>query len=194
MAPFDTLQFADGLKAAGTPAAQAEATARLLGDALALHRADLPPWVDAVEARFDGVEDRLDGVEHRLDGVEHRLDGVEHRLDGVEHRLDAVEHRLDAVEHRLDAVEHRLDGVEHRLDAVERRLDAVERRLDAVEHRLDAVEAGLEKLARECAVLVSRVDLLHGDMRWVKGMLALLLAGMLPLTVNALALLTHGTG
>ena len=180
MAPFDTLQFADGLKAAGTPAAQAEATARLLGDALALHRADLPPWVDAVEARFDGVEARFDGVEHRLDGVEHRLDGVEHRLDGVEHRLDAVEHRLDAVEHRLDAVE--------------RRLDAVERRLDAVEHRLDAVEAGLEKLARECAVLVSRVDLLHGDMRWVKGMLALLLAGMLPLTVNALALLTHGTG
>ncbi len=145
MAPFDTLQFADGLKAAGTPAAQAEATARLLGDALALHRADLPPWVDAVEARFDGVEARFDGVEDRLDGVEHRLDGVEHRLD-------------------------------------------------AVEHRLDAVEAGLEKLARECAVLVSRVDLLHGDMRWVKGMLALLLAGMLPLTVNALALLTHGTG
>ncbi len=173
MAPFDTLQFADGLKAAGTPAAQAEATARLLGDALALHRADLPPWVDAVEARFDGVEARFDGVEDRFDGVEDRLDGVEHRLDGVEHRLDAVEHRLDAVEHRLDAVE---------------------RRLDAVEHRLDAVEAGLEKLARECAVLVSRVDLLHGDMRWVKGMLALLLAGMLPLTVNALALLTHGTG
>ncbi len=173
MAPFDTLQFADGLKAAGTPAAQAEATARLLGDALALHRADLPPWVDAVEARFDGVEHRLDAVEHRLDAVEHRLDAVEHRLDGVEHRLDAVERRLDAVERRLDAVEHRLD---------------------AVEHRLDAVEAGLEKLARECAVLVSRVDLLHGDMRWVKGMLALLLAGMLPLTVNALALLTHGTG
>ena len=111
---FDTLQFAEGLKVAGTPAPQADATARLLADALSGCVGEL--------ATHAHLREGFASVEHRLDAGEHRLDAVEHRLDAVEHRLDAVEHRLDAVEHRLDAVEHRLDAVEHRLDAVEQGL------------------------------------------------------------------------
>ncbi len=181
---FDTLQFAEGLKVAGTPAPQADATARLLADALsgcvgelATH-AHLREGFASVEHRLDAGEHRLDAVEHRLDAVEHRLDAVEHRLDAVEHRLDAVEHRLDAVEHRLDAVEHRLDAVEHRLDAVEHRLDAVEHRLDAVEHRLDAVEQGLAR----CVLA------LHGqarDLAWLKRGNLLVLASLFPLLFKA---------
>ncbi len=59
---FDTLQFADGLKDAGTPVAQAEATARLLGDALAAVRADTR-WIKGMLAtQFAGMMALLIGT------------------------------------------------------------------------------------------------------------------------------------
>ncbi len=111
---IDTLRFAEGLKAAGTPAPQADATARLFAEALAGSVGELATQAQLREG-FAACERAADAMRNRLDAVEHRLDAVEHRLDAVEHRLDAVEHRLDAVEHRLDAVEHRLDAVEREL-------------------------------------------------------------------------------
>ncbi len=83
---FDTLQFAEGLKVAGTPAPQADATARLLADALSGCVGEL--------ATHAHLREGFASVEHRLDAGEHRLDAVEHRLDAVEHRLDAVEQGL----------------------------------------------------------------------------------------------------
>ncbi len=111
---IDTLRFAEGLKAAGTPAPQADATARLFAEALAGSVGELATQAQLREG-FAACERAADAMRNRLDAVEHRVDAVEHRLDAVEHRLDAVEHRLDAVEHRLDAVEHRLDAVEREL-------------------------------------------------------------------------------
>ena len=111
---IDTLRFAEGLKAAGTPAPQADATARLFAEALAGSVGELATQAQLREG-FAACERAADAMRNRLDAVEHRVDAVEHRLDAVEHRLDAVEHRLDAVEHRLDAVEHRLAAVEREL-------------------------------------------------------------------------------
>ncbi len=97
---IDTLRFAEGLKAAGTPAPQADATARLFAEALAGSVGELATQAQLREG-FAACERAADAMRNRLDAVEHRLDAVEHRLDAVEHRLDAVEHRLDAVEREL---------------------------------------------------------------------------------------------
>ena len=93
---IDTLRFAEGLKAAGTPAPQADATARLFAEALAGSVGELATQAQLREG-FAACERAADAMRNRLDAVEHRVDAVEHRLDAVEHRLDAVEHRLDAV-------------------------------------------------------------------------------------------------
>ncbi len=93
---FDTLLFADGLKDAGTPVAQAEATARLLGDALAAERSAWPTRADL--ASSDARRDMLFGaLDQRADKVEQRVDKVEQRLERVEQRLDKVEQRLDTL-------------------------------------------------------------------------------------------------
>ncbi len=155
---IDTLRFAEGLKAAGTPAPQADATARLFAEALAGSVGELATQAQLREG-FAACERAADAMRNRLDAVEHRVDAVEHRLDAVEHRLDAVEHRLDAVEHRLDAVEHRLDAVEHRLDAVER--------------ELSRCVLALHGQAR--------------DLAWLKGGNMLVLASLLPLLFKAFA-------
>ncbi len=97
---IDTLRFAEGLKAAGTPAPQADATARLFAEALAGSVGELATQAQLREG-FAACERAADAMRNRLDAVEHRVDAVEHRLDAVEHRLDAVEHRLDAVEREL---------------------------------------------------------------------------------------------
>ncbi len=155
---IDTLRFAEGLKAAGTPAPQADATARLFAEALAGSVGELATQAQLREG-FAACERAADAMRNRLDAVEHRVDAVEHRLDAVEHRLDAVEHRLDAVEHRLDAVEHRLHAVEHRLDAVER--------------ELSRCVLALHGQAR--------------DLAWLKGGNMLVLASLLPLLFKAFA-------
>ncbi len=169
---FDTLQFADGLKDAGTPVAQAEATARLLGEALVAERADWPTSADL--ARSDARRDGLFGA-------------VDHRFASVDLRFDAVDQHFEEVEQRLDKVEQRLDKVEQRLDKVEQRLDKVEQRLDKVEQRLD-------KLVIDVAILGTRIDALRADMRWIKGMLATQLAGMTALLVSTVWLLQRVVG
>ena len=169
---FDTLQFADGLKDAGTPVAQAEATARLLGEALVAERADWPTSADL--ARSDARRDVLFGA-------------VDHRFASVDLRFDAVDQHFEEVEQRLDKVDQRLDKVEQRLDKVEQRLDKVEQRLDKVEQRLD-------KLVIDVAILGTRIDALRADMRWIKGMLATQLAGMTALLVSTVWLLQRVVG
>ena len=111
---IDTLRLADGLKAAGTPAPQAEATARLLGEALA----DVIDPRDVAREKFEAtlVEWRIEwrGEMSILRSGQQqgakRLDTVELRLDKVEQRLDKIEQRLDKVEQALRAVELQLYG------------------------------------------------------------------------------------
>jgi septal ring factor EnvC (AmiA/AmiB activator) len=115
---FDTLQFADGLKDAGTPVAQAEATARLLGDALAAERAEQPTRADL--ARSDARREVLFGaVEQRFGAVDQRFERVEQRLDKVEQRMDKVEQRLDKVEQKLDKLVADVAVLNARLDAAQ---------------------------------------------------------------------------
>jgi chromosome segregation ATPase len=123
---IDTLRLADGLKAAGAPAPQAEATARLLGEALA----------DAIDPH-DAAREKLEAtiVDWRIEwrGEMSMLRGAQQHDSK---RLNAVELGLGTVEQRLDKVEQRLDKVELRLDAVELRLGKVEQAVRAVELQL----------------------------------------------------------
>ena len=207
---IDTLRLADGLKAAGAPVPQAEATARLLGEALADAIDPRAAALDKLDAtmiewrvewrvemaalrtgqqhgtrRLDAVEQRLDTGERRLDRVEQRLDRVEQRLDRVEQRLDLVEQRLDKVEQRLDKVEQRLDKVERRLDQVEQRLDKVERRLDQVEQRLARVEQRLERVEQALRAVELQLCGQARDLGWLKVGQALVLASVLSLLAKA---------
>jgi len=67
---FDTLKFADTLKAAGVPAPQAEAEARAVADAFGeidvATKRDVPELRAAVSADMDGLRRELQAVEYRL--------------------------------------------------------------------------------------------------------------------------------
>ncbi len=76
---IDTLRFAEGLKAAGTPAPQADATARLFAEALAGSVGELATQAQLREG-FAACERAADAMRNRLDAVEHRLDAVEREL------------------------------------------------------------------------------------------------------------------
>ena len=104
---LDMLRLADGLKAAGAPPPRAEATARLLGEALA-------DAIDPHDAAREKPEATL--VEGRIEwrGEMSILRGGQQpgskRLDTVEQRLDRVDQRLDKVEQAPRAVELQLYG------------------------------------------------------------------------------------
>ena len=98
-AAFDTLAYAERLKAAGIDGAHANAHAEALRAALGegvATRADVRE-IRADIARLGG---RIDGIEGRIDGLEGRLDGLEGRLDGIEEKM-ATKTDLAHVEEKM---------------------------------------------------------------------------------------------
>ena len=95
---IDTLHFANGLKAAGFAAKQAEGLAQALNDELASQM--ITPTILRDELRpIREHLDRLDAHIVRLDG---KIDALGERLDG---KIDMVESKLET---RIGAVESKL--------------------------------------------------------------------------------------
>ena len=89
--PFDTLDYARRLEAAGVPSAQAELQARALNDALASSvatRADLTDLRTDIDARFAGLDARLDA---KFETVDLRFVSLESRVDA---KIDSVALKL----------------------------------------------------------------------------------------------------
>ena len=90
-APFDTVDYARKLEAAGVPSAQAELQARALNDALASSvatRADLTDLRTDIDARFSGLDARLDA---KFETVDLRFVSLESRVDA---KIDSVALKL----------------------------------------------------------------------------------------------------
>jgi len=90
-APFDTVDYARKLEAAGVPSAQAELQARALNDALASSvatRADLTDLRTDIDARFAGLDARLDA---KFETVDLRFVSLESRVDA---KIDSVALKL----------------------------------------------------------------------------------------------------
>ena len=89
--PFDTVDYARKLEAAGVPSAQAELQARALNDALASSvatRADLTDLRTDIDARFAGLDARLDA---KFETVDLRFVSLESRVDA---KIDSVAMKL----------------------------------------------------------------------------------------------------
>ena len=110
-ATFDTLKFANTLKAAGVPDKQAEAKASVLGEALAVNFKELVTNDDLhgslreseqrLHAKIDNLEQRLNV---KIDNLDAKIDKVEQRLDA---KIDKVEQRLNA---KIDTFAAKYDG------------------------------------------------------------------------------------
>lgn len=97
--PFDTLDYARKLEAAGVPSEQAELQARALNDALAssvASRGDLASLQNVIETRFANLDARL---ERKFAQVDARFENVDIRLANLESRLDA---KIDASKNELE--------------------------------------------------------------------------------------------
>jgi Skp family chaperone for outer membrane proteins len=137
--PFDTLDYARKLEAAGVPSAQAELQARALNDAIATSvasRDDLTRLEGRLDGKIESHESRLDGkfesLESRFDG---KFENLEGRLDG---KLESLESRLNAKFANVDA---RFENVDTRLASLESRFNA---KVDNLESSLNAKIANLK--------------------------------------------------
>ena len=84
--PFDTLDYARKLEAAGVPSAQAELQARALNDALAsaaVSRGDLANLENVIEARFANLESSLNAkIDHLESRFNAKVDALALKLGG----------------------------------------------------------------------------------------------------------------
>lgn len=114
---FDTLHFAEGLKAAGTPAAQADATARLLSEAFEHCTRDFVSHarLDAALAGFDAtMKGEFASIRLEMHEMEHRLEA---RMDAG---FEKSERRFASIEERFSKIDDRFAQFDTRLLALER--------------------------------------------------------------------------
>jgi chromosome segregation ATPase len=177
--PFDTLDYARKLEAAGVPSAQAELQARALNDAIATSvasRDDLTRLESRLDGKFESLESRLDGkfenLESRFDG---KLESLESRLDG---KLESLESRLDG---KLESLESRLNAkfanVDARFENVDTRLANLESRFNAkVDNLESSLNAKIANLKNELQLeLRGKIEILN----WMFGTLVVLNGAML---------------
>jgi hypothetical protein len=103
--PFDTLDYARKLEAAGVPSAQAELQARALNDAIVTSvasRDDLTRLEGRLDGKFESLDAKLENLEIRLDAkfanVDAKFANVDLRLVNLESRLNT---RIDTVNNEL---------------------------------------------------------------------------------------------
>ncbi len=165
MATFDTLKFANALKAVGVPDKQAEAEAQVLSEVFSINfrevttKEDLKRAVADIEVKIREVEQRLlvkiDQNAAKIDQFRQELIS---KIDLVEKKLDA---KIDLLEKKLDA---KIDQVKTELSA---KIELVEKKLDA---KMDSIQL---KLSGE-------MILLH----WMFGVVISFLVAMLALLIR----------
>ena len=142
-AVLDTLRCAQTLKAAGFTPQQAEASAQVLGEALAdvATKAD----VDRLEAKLDGaVSSAKSDLDNALSGAKSDLDNA---LSGAKSDLD------NAVSSAKLELKSEIAQLEAKVDAMDQKFEA---KLDAMEQRLD------EKIVGKFDSLSGKINVLIG--------------------------------
>ncbi len=197
-ATFDTLKFANALKAVGVPDKQAEAEAQVLSEVFSINfrevttKEDLKRAVADIEVKIREVEQRLlvkiDQNSAKIDQFRQELisksDSAEKKLDA---KIDLIEKKLDA---KIDLLEKKLDA---KVDQVKTELSA---KIELVEKKLDAkidqfkteLSAKIDQSKTETFAKMDSINLkLSGEMvllRWMFGVVISVLVAMFALLIR----------
>ncbi len=186
-ATFDTLKFANALKAVGVPDKQAEAEAQVLSEVFSINfrevttKEDLKRAVADIEVKIREVEQRLlvkiDQNTAKIDQFRQELNA---KIDQVKTELSA---KIDLVEKKLDA---KIDQVKTDLSA---KIDLVEKKLDAkIDQVKTELSAKIDQVKTELSAKMDSIQLkLTGEMillRWMFGVVISFLVAMLALLIR----------
>ena len=162
---FDTLHFAEGLKAAGTPAAQADATARLLSDAFehctrefvshARLDAALAGFEATMKGEFASIRLEMHEMEHRLEA---RMDAGFEKFEG---RFAILDGRFSKIDNRFSKIDDRFSKVDDRFSKIDDRFSKIDDRFAQIDTRLFTIERSQAGLAY--------------DMKWIRWLTTALL-------------------
>ena len=112
---IDTLRYADGLKAAGVEARQAEAMSRALNAELTEGIATKRDLDDAVAGVKNELGARIDALEHK---VEVGFAMVDAKFEAMNTRFEAVDAKFEAVDAKFEAVDAKFEALEDKLSAL----------------------------------------------------------------------------
>ncbi len=153
-ATFDTLKFANALKAVGVPDKQAEAEAQVLSEVFSINFREVTTKEDLKRAVAD-IEVKIREVEQRL------LVKIDQNNAKIEQFRQELNAKIDLLEKKLDA---KIDQVKTELSA---KIDLLDKKLDA-------------KMDSNQLKLTGEMILLH----WMFGVVISFLVAMLALLIR----------
>ena len=175
-ATFDTLKFANALKAVGVPDKQAEAEAQVLSEVFSINFREVTTKEDLKRAVAD-IEVKIREVEQRLLV---KIDQNTSKID--QFRMELIS-KIDLAEKKLDAkIDQTKTELSSKIDQVKTELSA---KIDLVEKKLDA------KIDQTKTETFAKMDSIHlklsGEMillRWMFGVVISFLVAMLALLIR----------
>ena len=208
-ATFDTLKFANALKAVGVPDKQAEAEAQVLSEVFSINfrevttKEDLKRAVADIEVKIREVEQRLlvkiDQNAAKIDQFRLELNSkIDQFKTELSAKMELVDKKLDAkIEQNKTDLTAKIDQVKTELlakiDMVEKKLDA---KIDLLEKKLDAkidqvkteLSAKIDLVEKKLDAKMDSIQLkLSGEMillRWMFGVVISFLVAMLALLIR----------
>ena len=186
-ATFDTLKFANALKAVGVPDKQAEAEAQVLSEVFSINfrevatKEDLKRAVSDIEVKIREVEQRL---LVKIDQNTAKIDQFRLELNSkIEQFKTELLARIDLVDKKLDAkIDQNKTDLSAKIDQVKTELSA---KIDMVEKKLDAK---IDQVKTELSAKIDSIHLkLSGEMillRWMFGVVISFLVAMLALLIR----------
>ena len=175
-ATFDTLKFANALKAVGVPDKQAEAEAQVLSEVFSINFREVTTKEDLKRAVAD-IEVKIREVEQRLLV---KIDQNTSKID--QFRMELIS-KIDLVDKRLDAkIDQTKTELSSKIDQVKTELSA---KIDLVEKKLDA------KIDQTKTETFAKMDSIHLKLsvemillRWMFGVVISFLVAMLALLIR----------
>ena len=142
-AAFDTLAYAERLKAAGIENAHANALTDALRVALGegvATKADIRENRRELGADIAGLANRIDNIDENmatkldLARVDRRIDGIDKRIDGIDKRIDGIEENM-ATKTDLALLDKRIDNIEENM-ATKTDFARLDKRIDNIEENM----------------------------------------------------------
>ena len=175
-ATFDTLKFANALKAVGVPDKQAEAEAQVLSEVFSINFREVTTKEDLKRAVAD-IEVKIREVEQRL------LVKIDQNAAKIDQFRQELISKIDLVDKRLDAkIDQTKTELSSKIDQVKTELSA---KIDLVEKKLDA------KIDQTKTETFAKMDSIHLKLsvemillRWMFGVVISFLVAMLALLIR----------
>ena len=159
-AVLDTLRCAQTLKTAGFTPEQAEATARVLGDALSdvATKADVNRLEAKIDAKFDAMDQKFGA---KFEAMNAKFEAMDQKFEAMDQKFEAMDQKFEAMDQKFEAMDKKFEAMDKKFEAMNEKFETkFEAMQSTTQEKFDRVDKSLNDLDRNLKIFLGLVSVL----------------------------------